>query len=129
MTRRYTGIYTGQKLIVVFGFIAAVVGLSALSGLICMALWNWVIVGLFHASPIGSWMGAFGRAFGKVQVGTKVNQKLPEGVIPTEDGLKYLITEDGLFAIAYEPYPTSILTEDEAAFLITEDEFNYLQYN
>ena len=77
---------------------------------------------------MGTYIG-FSNSVGAT-LGALLNQNVPpEGVILTEDGLNYLITEDGLFALAYEPYPASILTEDETAFLITEDELNYLQYN
>lgn len=68
---------------------------------------------------------AIGRDIGN---GSNVNQ-IPDGAILTEDGLNYLITEDGLFAIAYEPYPGAILTEDGSSFIITEDEQFYLQQN
>ena len=31
--------------------------IAALSGLLIMLLWNWVVVSLLHADPIGYWLG------------------------------------------------------------------------
>ena len=39
------------------GFLVLAAGCIALGGLICMALWNWVIVALFHVPPVDYWMG------------------------------------------------------------------------
>ncbi len=41
-----------EKLIATIAFVLIMIGASALSGWIFQLLWNWVIVGVFHATAL-----------------------------------------------------------------------------
>lgn len=57
---------TGVAILAIIGVVicafACVFGLMCLRGWLAMLLWNWVVVGLFHAPALSFWM-AFGLSW------------------------------------------------------------------